>query len=178
MNEEEWSFKCKECGATELYVEEEYATRDELVDSLPCTCEQQYEFAAQRTHFVITTCCDKMPLNPDHRMGEVEESEELEQVEEEGDYEAQCSECVENAEEEYWQRDVEPLAVDEDSREFYVRCVGCDREIQFGWSHPDRGGRIWPAECSDFNPWKSWPEPTAVQIRSKYQLPRLISFVF
>jgi hypothetical protein len=40
-----------------------------------------------------------------------------------------------------------------------IHCAECDREIEFGWSHPDRGGRIWPAECADFNPWKCWPEP-------------------
>lgn len=44
-------------------------------------------------------------------------------------------------------------------RRFFVRCDNCGREIEFGWSHPDRGGRIWPVEASCFNPWKSWPEP-------------------
>lgn len=50
---------------------------------------------------------------------------------------------------------------DPDSHEFFVNCTNsdCDREIEFGWSHPDRGGRIWPAECTDFTPWKCWPEP-------------------
>lgn len=48
---------------------------------------------------------------------------------------------------------------DEESNEFYVRCLGCNREIEFGWSHPDRGGRFWPSECTDFNPWICWPEP-------------------
>lgn len=24
---------------------------------------------------------------------------------------------------------------------FYVNCAGCDREIEFGWSQPNRGGR-------------------------------------
>ena len=42
---------------------------------------------------------------------------------------------------------------------FFVNCAGCDREIEFGWSQPDRGGRIYPAECSDFIPEKIWPEP-------------------
>lgn len=42
---------------------------------------------------------------------------------------------------------------------FFVNCAGCDREIEFGWSQPDRGGRIFPAECSDFIPEKIWPEP-------------------
>ena len=43
--------------------------------------------------------------------------------------------------------------------EFYVNCAGCDREIEFGWSQPDRGGGIFPAECSDFYPEGLWPEP-------------------
>jgi hypothetical protein len=40
----------------------------------------------------------------------------------------------------------------------FVRCSGCDREIAFGWSHEDRGGRIWPVEATCFNPRKSVPE--------------------
>lgn len=42
---------------------------------------------------------------------------------------------------------------------FFVNCSGCDREIEFGWSLPDRGGLIYPAECSDFVPEELWPEP-------------------
>ena len=43
--------------------------------------------------------------------------------------------------------------------EFYVNCAGCDRAIEFGWSQPNRGGRIFPVECSDFMPGNIWPEP-------------------
>jgi hypothetical protein len=46
-----------------------------------------------------------------------------------------------------------------ESDEFYVNCANCDREIEFGWSQPNRGGRIFPAECSDFIPGEYWPEP-------------------
>ncbi len=42
---------------------------------------------------------------------------------------------------------------------FYVNCAGCDREIEFGWSQPNRSGLIFPTECSDFNPKGIWPEP-------------------
>ena len=42
---------------------------------------------------------------------------------------------------------------------FYVNCSGCDREIEFGWSQPDRRGGIFPVECSDFKPKEIWPEP-------------------
>ena len=42
---------------------------------------------------------------------------------------------------------------------YFVNCTGCDREIEFGWAHPDRGGGIFPTECSDFVPEEFWPEP-------------------
>ena len=42
---------------------------------------------------------------------------------------------------------------------FYVNCAGCDREIEFGWSHPNRRGRIYPVECSDFIHGEVWPDP-------------------
>jgi hypothetical protein len=53
--------------------------------------------------------------------------------------------------------------VETEDEEFFVRCHRCDREVEFGWSHPDRGGRIWPVECVDFNPWLSWPESRYVE---------------
>jgi hypothetical protein len=45
---------------------------------------------------------------------------------------------------------------------FYVNCAECDREIEFGWSQPNRGGRIYPVECSDFIPENVWPDPKYV----------------
>lgn len=42
---------------------------------------------------------------------------------------------------------------------FYVNCANCDREVEFGWSQLNRGGLIFPVECSDFVPGKIWPEP-------------------
>ena len=56
---------------------------------------------------------------------------------------------------------------DPERDEFYVNCADCDREIEFGWSQPNGTGRIFPAECSDFNPvgltpearyWDSWQQ--------------------
>ena len=47
---------------------------------------------------------------------------------------------------------------DREQDEFYVNCESCDREIEFGWSKPDRRGLIWPVEFSDFVPLTSWPD--------------------
>jgi hypothetical protein len=46
-----------------------------------------------------------------------------------------------------------------ESDEFFVNCGNCDREIEFGWSQPDRRGLIWPVEFSDFVPAETWPDP-------------------
>jgi len=48
---------------------------------------------------------------------------------------------------------------DPEGDEFFVNCASCDREIEFGWSQPNRGGGIFPVECSDFIPGEIWPEP-------------------
>lgn len=159
MEEELLSFKCKDCGSTELYVEHEYTVIEEETDTLECTCEEEHEFAVQRIRHIMTPYLDTLTLDDDHRIGESEESEKFDEDEEEIGYEVQCPTCLEEAKEQDWSTEVEFLKIDEDSEEFYVRCAGCGREIEFGWSHPGRSGRIWPAESSDFNPWKSWPEP-------------------
>ena len=49
-----------------------------------------------------------------------------------------------------------------ESDEFFINCGNCDREIEFGWSEPDRRGLILPVEFSDFNPSESWPDPKYV----------------
>ena len=48
---------------------------------------------------------------------------------------------------------------DREGDEFFVNCENCDREVEFGWSEPDRRGLIFPVEFSDFNPAESWPDP-------------------
>jgi len=49
-----------------------------------------------------------------------------------------------------------------ESDDFYVNCENCDREVEFGWSQPDRHGLILPVEFSDFIPSESWPDPKYV----------------
>jgi len=51
---------------------------------------------------------------------------------------------------------------DPEADQFYVNCAGCDREIEFGWSQPNRGGGIFPVESADFAPGECWPEPRYV----------------
>jgi hypothetical protein len=99
------------------------------------------------------------PLEADHRW----HYEFKERVEEKPDKEAELGDFGEFTEddsasepEEY---EVFESENNSESDEYYVNCANCDREIEFGWSQPNRGGRIFPAECSDFIPGKYWPEP-------------------
>jgi hypothetical protein len=59
--------------------------------------------------------------------------------------------------------EVNESGTDRESDEFYVNCGDCDREIEFGWSEPDRRGLILPVEFTDFNSAESWPDPKYVK---------------
>ena len=104
------------------------------------------------------------PLEADHlwhydfkEKMEKEEDEDNENDEvERGDFGEFAEDDSDSEPEEY--ETFEPEG-DPESDEFYVNCASCDREIEFGWSEPDRGGRIFPVECSDFIPEQCWPEP-------------------
>jgi len=101
------------------------------------------------------------PLEADH-LWRYDFKEKLEPGEDEAEDEGERGDFGEYAEDD---SDSEPEQYesfepesDPESDEFYVNCEGCDREIEFGWSQPERGGRIYPVECSDFVPGESWPE--------------------
>jgi len=51
--------------------------------------------------------------------------------------------------------------------EFFVNCTSCDREIEFGWSQPERRGLILPIEFYDFDPSESWSDPKYVEAWQK-----------
>ena len=157
--EEEFVFACKDCGADELVVECYRTYVTEIVETLACECGEILDDpAAEYTNYASETIREYGTLDEEHRW-KAEDTEKLESETEEGEHLVHCAQCLNDASAEDWERSEGESEVDDDSIEFYVCCAGCDREIEFGWSHPDRGGRIWPAESSDFNPWKSWPEP-------------------
>ncbi len=43
--------------------------------------------------------------------------------------------------------------------EYFVNCENCDREIEFGWSMPNRTGLIFPVDFSDFVVNDCLPDP-------------------
>ena len=152
-------FTCQKCGAHTYLVDEQRTLVITHTHSLLCECGRSPTgFAAEGADEVRTTYSRFGELDEDHRW-EYTDSEEMDSDTEAGEWEVLCPNCYDDAAAEDWTTVEADREVDEDSVEFHVTCASCRREIEFGWSHPDRAGRIWPVEASDFNPWKSWPEP-------------------
>ena len=137
-NNQPWEFTCKTCGGHNLTV-----TRVWNILAGPVS-ERWQEWGPSRRIISGTTSMRKRSSrNPDDEV----EREDLREL-------AEDDSASEPEEYEIFEPQNNP-----ESDEFYVNCESCDREIEFGWSQPNRGGRIFPVECSDFIPGEVWPEP-------------------
>jgi len=154
-------YTCAECGHHFFRVEYYFTLRTESRAEIPCGCEREEEYASTRIVVVTQGMVRYGLLGEDHRVDWEGPAEEVDSEKETMDAETLCEDCVEDAVHdqslEEWE-ELESEQLDEED-EWYVKCDKCGREIEFGWSHPDRGGRFWPCESTDFNPWKCWPEP-------------------
>jgi hypothetical protein len=131
-------FTCKKCGGHNLIVTHVWnifaggnSERWQEWGSLKENHHWQYEFK------------EKIEKNADDevREGDFSDFEEDDSTSEPGDFE------------------INETEINRESDEFFVNCENCDREIEFGWSQPDRRGLIFPVEFSDFIPSESWPDP-------------------
>jgi hypothetical protein len=133
-----WEFTCKTCGDHKLTV-----TRIWTILAGPDS-ERWQEWgpleADHRWHFEFKERVEKKPYKEVERgdFGEFTEDDSASEPEEYEIFEPENN---------------------PESDVFYVNCANCDREIEFGWSQPNRGGLIFPVECSDFIPGECWPEP-------------------
>jgi len=139
-NHQSWEFTCKTCGGHSMTVTHIWSTM-----ALPDSENWREWWPLQMDHLWRYDYKEKIEKEED-------EDDEVER----GDFGEFAQDDSDSEPEEYETFEQEN---DPESDEFYVNCAGCDREIEFGWSQPDRGGRIFPVECSDFNPGACWPEP-------------------
>ena len=133
-----WEFTCKTCGGHKLTVSHVWT-----ILAGPESESWQEWGPLEANHFWRFEFKEKV---------EEDEDDEVER----GDFGEFAEDDSASKPEEYEKFEQES---DPESDEFYVNCASCDREIEFGWSEPNRGGRIFPVECSDFIPGEIWPEP-------------------
>jgi len=152
-------FTCKDCESHELSVVWQEDRKFYCKEELECfdNCSNLGELAAVVEYQRIDRYKCWGPLDEDHHFTQ-EDEEKIETLSENENVQIFCEDCHEAADPRQWNFHEESDDSDNEYG-FFLYCDGCDREIEFGWSHPNRGGRIWPAECEDFNPWKCWPEP-------------------
>jgi len=152
-----WEFTCKKCGGHALNVTRTFT----ILAGLESETWQEWGAleANHHWHFEFKEEMDKEGENDDVD----DENEKVEGVEidddddpEEGDFGEFSEDDSSSEPEEY---EVFEQQTDAGGDELYVNCASCDREIEFGWSKLNRGGLIYPVECSDFVSQELWPEP-------------------
>ena len=137
-----WTFTCKTCGGHHLTV-----TRIWEILAGPDSESWQEWGPLEGNHLWHFKFKEKIQEEKDQ-----DQEDEVERW----NFDAYTNDYSSSTPEEYEIHEPESNAGND---KFYVNCASCDREIEFGWSYPDRGGRIFPVECSDFLPGKIWPEP-------------------
>jgi hypothetical protein len=161
MNQQ-YLFTCKTCGSHEVMVAGLYRIIEEYTKILPCECGRAKSGeAAIRSYVLNKEYEDYGYLDNEHRWEFVNRNNLIDHSEIEKDFVLECCKCylIYDIDRNRWKTTLESKEFDEESVEFFVYCGGCGREMEFGWSQPDRSGLIWPTECVDFNPALVWPEP-------------------
>lgn len=153
-------YVCMNCEGNTFFVENIHEHHTISEKKLECSCDQNKEYAAVITLENTESVRTCFHLEIDHHFNNPYSKPEIENEKDDEEIESDilCESCFKTARDDEWQttvRDNNSVAIDSVIRVF---CENCSHEIEFGWSHPDQGGRIWPCESKDFNPWKTWPE--------------------
>jgi hypothetical protein len=139
-----------------------YKTVEKYRKVLPCGCGQSPDgMAVLRDFYVERLYEDYGQLDPNHSWKLAKRNNLMDRREIDEDFRLNCGRCFLNHDNDstVWKTDLERIELKNDGVEFSVSCGGCGREMEFGWSNPDRSGRIWPVEWNDFKPELVWPEP-------------------
>lgn len=157
-SDDEGEYRCEQCGHGEFNVTHVAEVTITSESYLPCDESCETEVAATKEITVDGQVTSMGCLDEEHRVEwhdkdfEGSDSPDVE-------YEVECQECLDAADEYQWVSGESEETNDSDGDHWEVTCASCDHETEFGWSHAERAGRIWPVESSDFNPWLGWPEP-------------------
>jgi hypothetical protein len=143
MNDNDsFKFTCKECGDHNLIVTHVWSVLAEA------NSERWQEWGPLKdNHHWLFEFKEKIEKNEDDEVqrGDLGEFEQDESDSEPEEYEIYETET------------------DRESDEYFVNCGNCDREVEFGWSQPDRRGLILPVEFSDFDSSECYPDPKYVK---------------
>ena len=149
---------CENCSHEQFSVICKHTQLSDEIRTLKCECERSEDHAVRQVT-IITELGERSGELDDTHHFQLSPSELEVEDRQVGEDEVGCRECLDKSggNEDAWEVERTDPRIENEYIE--VRCDGCGHEIEFGWSHEDRGGRIWPVESADHNPWLSWPEP-------------------
>lgn len=157
-------FTCKTCGSHRIQVIVQYRTATTAQESMPCSCNPDMVAATRRVRR-ITTWKELHELSFEHHLStRISEPERHKVEEQDPEIDVACEKCYARGS---WSGEEDDLTEEpieeEGALEYLVRCWGCDREIPFAWSEKGLDGtgqgRIWPVECTDYDPDRTWLDP-------------------
>jgi len=160
-------YQCEHCGGDTFDVANTYKVKRSLKYTLACTCGET-DVAAEREVEEWEGLKYIGTLDDVHRVDRWDREDSFDREEVDEDVDVHCDQCHSafvddpHAEWEFVPSE-EPDEAVEDSDDYEVYCTGCGHEVEFGWSHENRGGRIWPCEARDFNPWRCFAEERFVE---------------
>ncbi len=154
-------FKCKKCGSRTLYVTWIIDATETCESVLPCRCGNEETAIHQRER--IVTQEQRTGYVTQDRHIHIDEHDELEELERDvEDEQIACEDCYEKYGDQLqlWEQTKSDVDEDDEGSDLTITCDGCGREIEFGYSHPNKQGRIFLGEDdTDFNPWLTFPDP-------------------
>ncbi len=157
-NAEEHFFTCKDCGGHDLIVRIHGKLFKTVTETQDCVCDNGNDIAYELKYDEYTPFEKVYWLDEDHSFTEkLEEEYDTPEKDEEIENNIYCEDCYKPTD----QCDIndgDPNLWEVEYEEYFVECNGCNREIEFGWSHIERREQIFPAECKDFDPWECYPD--------------------
>jgi len=156
------AYTCESCGGHTFLVSHAVTQSRELAETLECSCGNAETAVAREA--VESRRVERVGrLDAGHHVdwddAEYAGTEILQEDREETGLDINCDICFKDAVPEQWETEVTSEWSDDEETEYYeVRCADCNHEIEFGYSHANHGGRIWPCESSDFNPRLTFPD--------------------
>jgi len=140
------AFACAKCDGQDLRVEHYYSVRTTYRMEIPCSSDNDHEYAQMVIYMVTQHLCQYGPLGDDLRVEYWDGPDEEDSDEENLEEETNCEDCRENAAYAQHLIEIEEMEVEEldNEEEWQVKCDKCGQKIEFEWSHPGGGGRILP----------------------------------
>ncbi|NVL91284.1 MAG: hypothetical protein HWN69_09925 [Desulfobacterales bacterium] len=155
-------FKCKKCGSCTLRTTNILDLIETIQQRLPCSCGEE-EDAAYRTE-QIRVQVEETGYLLENRHFTVEDSEREELDRDTLDEDIICEKCYRKYKDRSDLWEVTKNCSEEEESNLTIRCDGCDHEIEFGYSHLYKQGRIFlEKDDRNFKPRKTLLDPKYVE---------------